>query len=118
MRTKRWGIGAGAAIGWLGLAWAWWRVAERGQLPTPTMVVAPIVFGAVTYLATSWWVRHNLAIYRAKGPRKAVPVAAWPYLTDRRGRVLRMDRAAARAARVVVVELGDDGAKHYRVVQP
>ena len=118
MRTKRWEIAAGAVLGWLGLAWAWWLVARRGELPTFTMVVTPLALAVVTYAATRWWVRHNISIYREKGPRSAVPVAAWPYLIDRRGRVLRMDRAEVRAAREVVVSLGTDGDKHYRVVQP
>ena len=110
-------MAAGALVGWPGLAWAWWRVAERGELPTAGMVLAPLVLALGTYAVTSWWVRHNLAIYREKGPRRAVPVAAWPYLTDRRGRVLWMDRAEVRAAREVVVSIGEDG-KHYRAVRP
>ena len=109
---------AGAVLGWAALGWAWWRVAERGQLPTAGMVLTPVLLALATYAVTSWWVRHNLAIYRRKGPRRSVPGAAWPYLTDRRGRMLRMDRAEVRAAREVVVEIGPDGDKHYRAVRP
>ena len=109
------GIGIGAVVGWPGLAWCWWLVIADGDAPTATMLSVPLLLAAVTVVLTTLWVRHNLAIHRRKGPRRAVPVAPYPYLTDRRGRPLHFDDAHMRSARHVVVGVGADGAKHYGV---
>ena len=108
------GIRLGALLGWPGLGWCWWLVIRDGDAPTPTMVAAPAVLAVATVVVTTWWIRHNLAIHRRKGPRRKVPVAAFPYLSDRRGRPLRLDRAHLGPAREVVVGIGPDGTKHYR----
>lgn len=76
----------------------------------------PVLLAAVTLVVTTWWVRHNQAIYRRKGERRAVPVAPSPYLTDRRGRTLHFDPTLVRTAREVVVDVRADGGKRYRVV--
>ncbi len=108
------GTRLGGLVGWPALGWCWWLVIRDGDAPTPTMVAAPVVLAVVTLVVTMWWVRHNLAIHRRKGPRRSVPVAAFPYLTDRRGRPLHLDHGALRSAREVVVGIAADGAKHYR----
>jgi hypothetical protein len=113
MRNKT-GVVIGALLGWPGLAWCWWRVAEDGDAPTARMFALPVLLGVATALVTTVWVRHNRAIYRRKGARRAVPVAPFAYLTDRRGRRLQFDMAHPRSARHIVVSVGSDGAKHYR----
>lgn len=113
---NRFGIVIGALIGWPGLAWCWWVVARDGDAPTREMLAVPVVMAAVTVVVTTWWVRHNQAIYRRKGERRDVPVAPSPYLADRRGRRLHFDPTVVRSAREVVVDVTEDGAKLYRVV--
>lgn len=109
------GIGIGAVVGWPGLAWCWWHVVENGDAPTAAMLTVPLLLAAVTVVFTTWWVRHNLAIHRRKGPRRTVPAAPCPYLTDRRARPLHFDDGHVRSARHVVARVGADGAKHYGV---
>lgn len=102
--------------GWVVLPLAWWRVIARGDGPTPAMVAVPLVLAVVTLATTSWWVRHNRGIYQEKGPRRAVPASALPYVADRRGRPLHFDKVQLRRAQSVVVVVGDDGAKRYHVM--
>ncbi len=115
MRTKL-GVTLGAALGWPGLAWCWWKVVVDGHAPTASMIAVPVLVAALTAVITTWWVRHNLAIYRRKGPRGAGPASSKPYLTDRRARPLRYDPTRARTAREIVVRVTAEGDKRYEVV--
>jgi hypothetical protein len=113
---KNLGMQLGAAIGWPGLAWCWWLVVADGDAPTASMVAIPVMLAALTIVVTTWWVRHNRAIYRRKGPRRAVTASATPYLTDRRARPLRYDPTQVKSAREVVVRVTAEGVKRYEVV--
>jgi hypothetical protein len=74
-----------------------------------------VVIGAVLAV-TLWWIRHNTAIHRRKGPRTGRPTVAPRTDEDRLGRPLRWQLAggvpAAREASHLVIDL-DGAAKVY-----
>jgi hypothetical protein len=116
--TSRVPLVVAIAVGWPAFAWSWWRVVQTHSTPTAAAVAMPFALAALTAIVTVWWVRHNRAIYRRKGPRRAVPVAAFPYLQDRRRRPLALDRQTLGYAREIVVSVDADGVKHYEDVAP
>jgi hypothetical protein len=71
----------------------------------------------VVLAVTTWWIRHNIGIYRRKGPRTGRPHKAPRTDQDRLGRAVRWDLGggpiAARERTHLIVEL-DDGVKAYR----
>jgi hypothetical protein len=75
-----------------------------------------LVSGAVLAV-TLWWIRHNMRIYRRKGPRRGRPEYPARIDEDRLGRPLtwavRGGHYQARRARHLVVEV-EDGRKVYR----
>ena len=81
-----------------------------------TGVQLAAVIGLVLAL-TTWWIRHNVAIYRRKGPRTGRPSQPPRTDEDRLGRPIRWDLAggpiAARERTHLVVDLDGD-VKSYR----
>ena len=74
------------------------------------------ISGAVLAL-TLYWIRHNVAIHRRKGPRAASPIRAPRIDADRLGRPLQWSLPGGHAAAVgephLVVDVVD-GTKVYR----
>jgi hypothetical protein len=105
---------------WLLLVAMWLRLADSGSV-TATNIIDSIQYvavmaGAVVAL-TLYWVRHNVAIHRRKGPRAGSPSRAPRTDADRLGRPLRWSlpggHAAAVGAAHLVVDIEDD-VKVYR----
>jgi hypothetical protein len=71
----------------------------------------------VVVAVTTWWIRHNVGIYRRKGPRRGRPSQPPRTDEDRLGRAVRWDlpggAIAARAHDHLIVELDGD-VKTYR----
>jgi hypothetical protein len=74
------------------------------------------VVGAVL-AGTTWWIRHNVGIYRRKGPRQGRPSQPPRTDEDRLGRPVRWDLSGGAIAALdhehLVVELDGD-VKTYR----
>lgn len=120
------GVHLGRRAAWqraVGLAaWAlfgagWGRVVARGvpaSLPVRDgLLIAGLLLAIAA--ATGLWVRHNRAVYRRKGPRRAVPRSPGHPAHDRLGRVLHAHVDGVRGAREVVVTLGP-GTKLYEPI--
>lgn len=105
---------AGILAGWLLFAWLWSRVAfdlpDYGMLAwlvLTTLVLCPAI--------TLYWVLHNLAIFRAKGPRTHAVEARAHYEADWNGREVVADWPLLMQARITVVGVVD-GRKVYRTL--
>lgn len=76
-----------------------------------------VVTGAVLAV-TIWWIRHNQAIFRRKGPRAGRAEVPPNIEEDRLGRPLtwavRGGHYQARRARHLEVDVSEDGRKVYR----
>jgi hypothetical protein len=81
-----------------------------------TLLQLAVIVGMVLAI-TIWWVRHNVGIYRRKGPRRGRPADPPRSTEDRLGRRVRWAMPGgvrtARARQHLVVDL-DDGVKTYR----
>lgn len=98
------GHGALVAVGWAALLVLWGRVL-RGTSPEMLLIAAGsvVVCAVVSITLTRLWIAHNVAIFRAKGPRTGMPAVALDYTQDWVGRAVAGDLAAARDAGIVVV---------------
>lgn len=98
------GHGALVSVAWIFLLVLWARVL-RGTSPELLLFAAGsvVVCAVVSITATRLWIAHNVAIFRAKGPRTGTPDVALDYATDWVGRAVAGDLDAARAAGIVVV---------------
>ena len=105
---------------WLLLAALWVLLAVQGKASgaafRDTGVWLAALMGAVLAV-TIWWIRHNVAIYRRKGPRRGRPEKPPRTDEDRLGRDVHWampgGAAGALGERELVVELAGD-AKTYR----
>jgi hypothetical protein len=100
--------------GWALFVLAWVRVASDlpdyavlAEMVIGTLVVAPLV--------TLYWVLHNLAIARVKGPRTRAIEAEAHYVRDWNGRDVVADWEAVRTAGITVIGIVD-GRKVYRTL--
>ena len=89
---------------------------SAGRALHRTLVELAVLTGAVLAL-TTWWVRHNVSIYRRKGPRQERATAVPRTDQDRLGRALCWSLpggalAAAGAEHLVIAVDGD--LKTYR----
>ena len=103
---------------WVAFGAFWVKVG----LETPLSLAVQTAVGlavtlAVSVAVTSWWVRHNLAIYRRRGPRKQVPQATMAFVEDFLGRRLDADWDRLRDAPTITVTI-DGGRKVYRPQEP
>lgn len=100
------------AAGWLLFGWAWLRVGrdlhDYGVLAW--MIIATLV---ISPAVTLYWVLHNLALFKLKGPRRRLPEAKADYLQDWVGRPVVADWDMLRTARITVIGVVD-GQKLYR----
>jgi hypothetical protein len=81
-----------------------------------TIFQVAVIVGIVLAV-TTWWIRHNIAIYRRKGPRQGRATIAPRVDEDRLGRPVRWSMPGgvrtARAQRHLVIDLDGDQ-KTYR----
>lgn len=105
---------------WLVLVglWALLVVEDKATVAAfrDTALQVAVIVGIVLAV-TTWWIRHNVAIYRRKGPRQGRATIAPRVDEDRLGRRVRWSMPGgvrtARAQRHLVVELDGDE-KIYR----
>lgn len=105
---------------WLLMAGLWVMLAVEGKASgaafRDTGIQLAALIGAVLAI-TTWWVRHNVGIYRKKGPRQGRAELAPRTDEDRLGHDLRWELAGgvagAAAAQRLVIELDGD-VKTYR----
>lgn len=117
VRTRAWdrarlrsaGQTLAGLVGWALFGAGWGRVLGRGVPAEMPVRDGLLIVGLLAVIAavTTGWIRHNRAIYRRKGPRRAIPASPGHPTHDRLGRTLVADHAAVRAAREVVVVPGD-----------
>jgi hypothetical protein len=109
-----------ALLFWLALAGLWVRLAIDDKA-TPdafrdTLLQLAVLMGVVLAI-TTWWIRHNVGIYRRKGPRQGRAEIAVAVDRDRLDRQIRWAMPGgvrtARAQQHLVVELDGD-VKTYR----
>lgn len=100
--------------GWALFAWGWVEVATR---PWQTRELCLLIVGAFVVLPalTAAWILHNFALFRRKGPRRAVPVAERPYDRDWAQRPVQADWTALAGASVVAIDI-EAGTKRFRVL--
>jgi hypothetical protein len=102
----------------LGVLWAVLALEGKasGAAFRDTGLQLAALMGAVLAI-TIWWIRHNVGIYRRKGPRRGRPELTPRTDEDRLGHVVRWALpdgvAAAATEQHLIVEL-DDGIKTYR----
>jgi hypothetical protein len=104
---------------WLVLIGLWVLLAHEGRASGAafrnTGVQLAALIGAV-WAITSWWIRHNVGIYRRKGPRRGRPDLPPRLDVDRLGHRVHWavpDGPEATAAEEhIIVEL-HDGVKTY-----
>lgn len=78
-----------ALVSWLLLALMWWLLVREHKVTSQGFISAGqtiAILIAATVLITLTWVRHNLRIYRQKGPRKGRPYIQPRTDVDRLGR--------------------------------
>lgn len=95
------------AAGWLLFVWLWWLVFRAPWAVRDLMllvVAALLLFPAVTL----WWVWHNRAIYRRRGPRRGLRHVTAAYQADFNGRRIDADWATLQAAPEVHIHIEGD----------
>lgn len=105
---------------WVLLAGLWVLLALQGKASgdafRDTGIQLAALIGAVLAI-TTWWVRHNVGIYRRKGPRRQRPEMTPRTDADRLGHALRWeteDGATGAAAEQLLVVALDGDVKTYR----
>jgi hypothetical protein len=99
--------------GWLLFFGFWWHVLTTQSISHREIVL--LIAGSLILfpLLTLYWVLHNRAIFKVKGPRRQVRVVEEQYSRDWEGRNMVGEWSALRAARSIVV-LVDSENKVYR----
>ena len=109
-----------ALVSWVVFALLWVLLFRQGKLGGDAIQVSAETVGGIVLgvaIVTLAWVKHNLRIYRRKGPRKGRPFRAPRTDVDRLDRPVKWEFSGghkeARKASLVVVEL-DGEVKRYR----
>jgi hypothetical protein len=101
--------------------WLWAEGRATWDAFEGTTVRLAILAGTV-FAVTTWWVRHNVGIYRRKGPRSGRPENLPRTDADRLGRDLRWDlpggHVAALSAGHLVVDLDGETKSYRRAAAP
>lgn len=105
---------------WLLLIGLWVLLALEGRVSGAALADTGLrlaVLMGVVLAVTIWWIRHNVGIYRRKGPRRGRAENPPRTDEDRLGRAVTWaipgDAPAAQAERHLVVEISGD-LKTYR----
>jgi hypothetical protein len=109
-----------ALVFWLALVGMWARLVAEHKVTIPALrdtLVEIAALAGVLLAITTWWIRHNVGIYRRKGPRRGHADVPPDTTRDRLDRSLRWaipgGPQAARAQPLLVVEVDGD-VKTYR----
>lgn len=95
---------------WL-LFWSWWgRVLPLVRRDDAVAAILLIALSTlVTVVLTAAWVRHNLSIFRLKGPRTGLPAVSETRDADSLGRPIRRSGGGPlNRARIVSVTVDED----------
>ena len=102
------------AGGWLLFFAAWWRVLTTQRINFP--ILGWLILGALIIipLITLFWQRHNLHLYKRKGPRLNLRRVEERYEHDWQGLQVRADWAGLRAAHRIEIALEPDQKRYLR----
>jgi hypothetical protein len=96
-------------IGWFVFLWAWVSVMRFTALET---VVGTIILLATLALVIEvinlLWIRHNVTIFKKKGPRKGVPQVRYEFQGDFLGRRQDADWQNLRGEALIIVGFDDE----------
>lgn len=107
-----------AAVAWGLFVVGWIQVARHTSLATVTFSATLVTVVLVSVvLVTAWWVRHNVAIFRRKGPRRGLPRVERLVTADFLGRELAGEWREVRSAPAVVITI-TEGRKQFVDVGP
>jgi hypothetical protein len=112
------------AFFWILIVVLWvilWREGETSLAAFADTGVRLAVLAGTVLAVTTWWIRHNMGIYRRKGPRNGRPPNVPRIDEDRLGRPIEWamtgGHVAARDARHLVIEVENE-TKTYRTMSP
>ena len=91
-----------------------WMVFQNGSSTLFEELTIPLTVVVLVVVVTELWVRHNLSIYRRKGPRRARTTIDEPWTTDRLDRPLVLDRDLLINKSIVRISVDSQGNKVYR----
>ena len=91
-----------------------WAFVRNDSATLVLELAIPVTMLFVVVVATELWIRHNIGIYKRKGPRRKTAVFDAPWTSDSLGRALDIDLTQLLGASVVVVSVDSQGNKIYR----
>lgn len=97
--------GLALIAGWLLFFGFWWHVLTTQSFSRQEITL--LIVGSLIVLpaVTLYWVLHNRAIYKSKGPRRQVRVVEESYPHDWEGRQTVADWAVLKDARSILVRV-------------
>lgn len=96
------------ALGWAVFLWAWVTVMHYTAVQTMIGTVILLVAGmAAVEVVDLMWIKHNLNIYKKKGPRKSVPKVGQQYRRDFLGRALIAEQCSLLEDDLIVVDFDE-----------
>ena len=100
-------------IGWFLFLWAWVSV-MRYTAPETVAVTTILLaaFAVVVEAINLLWIRHNMKIYKKKGPRENVPQVRYEFRRDFSDRRLAADWQSLQGEALIIVSF-DDGQKTF-----
>jgi hypothetical protein len=96
-------------IGWCLFLWAWVSVMRFTALETVVATIVLLAALAVVIEAINLlWIRHNINIFKKKGPRKSVPQVRYESQRDFLGRRQVADWQNLRGEALIIVGFNDE----------
>ncbi len=96
-------------IGWFLFFWAWGSVM---RFTAPETVLVTIILlaalAAVILVINLLWIRHNVNIFKKKGPRKSVPQVRYEFQRDFLGRKQVADWQNLQGEALIIVGFDDE----------
>jgi hypothetical protein len=98
---------------WAAFFWGWWFILfhwPRAELIASFRLLA--FSGSLCGIAITLWIRHNIAIFKRKGPRQEATQITMTFTSDALGRPLVLARPGVLRDPWVVVDV-ENGRKFY-----
>jgi hypothetical protein len=98
---------------WVGFFWGWWFILfqwPRAELIASFRLLA--FCGSICGIVITLWIRHNIAIFKRKGPRREATQITMTFTSDALGRPLVLARPDVLRDPWVVVDV-ENGRKFY-----